>query len=310
MAGNGKMQTTFLVLGVVILLASLILMLMIYTSLPGKPNEKASVDAKILAGELADNNLPEASIEEYKKILAAGGLDKKEQGAINYLIGKTYFENIGDYEKAAAYYIRARALDPNGSYIDELGKNLIASMERMGRRLDAKRELDRQVSISPDTSRTAGKVVAKVGDRKITITDFNDELRLLPQDMQDKMTSVAEKRMFLDQVIGRDLIYHAALREGFDREAAVQKDLRRLEKEYLIQYYSQQKIAPTVKADTADLRLYFNANKDKYGKRSFDAARDDVGRDYMNYIGSKAIGEYMQKLMQAEQVQVFEENLK
>jgi tetratricopeptide (TPR) repeat protein len=310
MAGNGKLQTALLALGSLLMVASLILMVMIYSSLPGKPSEKASADAKRLAGELADNNLPEASIEEYKSILSAGGLDDKEQGAINYLIGKTYFEKIGDYEKAAAYYIRARALDPEGSYSDELGKNLIASLERMGRRLDAKRELDRQTNINPDTSRTAGKVIAKIGDRKITVTDFNEELRQLPQDMQDKINSPEEKRKFLDQVIGRDLIYHAALREGFDKETAVRKDLHRLEKEYLIQYYSQQKIAPTVRPDTADLRLYFNANKDKYGKKTFDAAREDVTRDYMNYIGSRAIMEYMKKLMQAEQVQVFEENLK
>ena len=43
-----------------------------------------------------------------------------------------------------------------------------------------------------------------------------------------------ERRKFLDQLIGRELIYHAALREGMDRETAVQSDLREIEKEYLV----------------------------------------------------------------------------
>ncbi|MCX6825669.1 MAG: hypothetical protein NTV06_00165, partial [candidate division Zixibacteria bacterium] len=83
--------------------------------------------AASLAGELADNNFHKAAVEDYRRILDRPGLDNPTQANINYMIAKIYFENIGDYETAAAYYIRARSLNPNGSFYEEAGKNLIAS---------------------------------------------------------------------------------------------------------------------------------------------------------------------------------------
>jgi hypothetical protein len=128
--------------------------------------------------------------------------------------------------------------------------------------------------------------------------------------MQQKLSNREEKRKFLDQVIGRELIYHAAIREGMDREPQMQKDLKQLEKEYLVQYYSQKKIAPTVKPDSADLMLYYDAHKDEYGDKAFNEVRDRVMQDYMSYIGQKAVNDYIGTLLEAEPVQVFEENLK
>jgi tetratricopeptide (TPR) repeat protein len=279
-------------------------------TLPEKTDEKIASTAKKLAGELTDNNLPEAAIEEYGMILEKAVLDDTERGAINYLIGKIYFEDIGDYEQAAAYYIRARSLDPSGSYITEAGKNLITCLERMGRRLDARRELDWQAGAEPDSTTSPGKIVARVGSFNISVADFNAAIAALPTEMQQQLSGREERRKFLDQMIGRELIYHAALREGMERDSRMQKELKELEKEYLVQYYTQVKIAPTVKPDSAELQLYFDANKDKYGDKSFDTVRDEVMQAYINYIGQKAINEYIGTLLDAEPVQVFEENLK
>ena len=53
---------------------------------------------KNLAGELADNNLYEASIDEYKIILSDRNLESSTRANINYLIAKIYFENLRDFQ--------------------------------------------------------------------------------------------------------------------------------------------------------------------------------------------------------------------
>jgi tetratricopeptide (TPR) repeat protein len=310
MASDNKFNTILAAGGLIVAAVSLIMVIMVYASLPEQPNDGIVSAARKLAGELADNNLPEAAIEEYQKILDRASLSDSERGSINYLMGQLYFEDIGDYEKAAAHYVRARSLDEEGSYTTEAGKNLITCLEKMGRRLDARRELDQQVSAEPETTSNPGKLVARVGSYDITVADFNAAIQALPPEIQQRLSSREEKRKFLDQVIGRELIYHAAVREGMDRDSRIQKDLKELEKEYLVQSYTQTKIAPTVKPDSAELMLYFEANKETYGDQTFDKVGDQVRQDYMSYIGQKAINEYISILLEAEPVQVFEENLK
>jgi tetratricopeptide (TPR) repeat protein len=310
MAGENKNLTLMATTGAALALAALVVSLLIYIALPGKSAGKDEAEAKKLAGELADNNLPAAAIEEYQRLLDDGGLDNTGRASIHYLIGRIYFEEIGDYEKAAASYIRARALDPNGSFMTEAGKNLIACFERIGRRLDAKRELDRQASLTPDTGKTPGKIVARVGGRDITLADLNREMQILPPQMQNDLSTYDKRFQFLQQVIGRDLVYHAALREGYDREQEIQQAVQQLEKEYLIQYYTRHKIAPSLKLDTADLKLYYDAHKGTYENKPFGDVQDKVTQDYLSYAGQKLFGEHIKSLMEAEQVQIFEENLK
>ena len=290
--------------------AAVVLVILIYGALPKQPAADLVADAKKLAGELADNGLPEAAIEEYRRILDISRLNPGERGAVNYLIAKTYFEDIGNYAQAAAYYIRARALDPNGSYINEAGKNLITSLERMGRSLDARRELDRQANLEPDTTKPAGKLVAKVGSHEVTQAEFNDMIQTLPAEMRDKMISRDERRKFLDQMIGRQVIYDAALRDVYDRDCRVLNDLKNIQKDYLTQIYMREKIIPNVRPDSTELNLYFRANKEKYGGRQFQDVREQVVQDYIMYKGQKTVVDYVNKLREAEPVQVFEENVR
>lgn len=309
MPSGNKLYPSISIIAALLAAASLVVVVLIYAEMPASHDDQYVVNARRLAGELADNNLPTAAIDEYKQVLERGTLDNAERGAIDYLIGKLYFEDIGDYEQAAAYYIKARSLDESASYYNEAGKNLIVCLEKLGRRLDARRELDYQAGSEPDTSKSSGKRVALVGSGDITVNEFTEAFNSLPPAVQDQMGTPEGKRKFLDQLIGRELIYHAAMREGFDSDARVLRELKQLEKEYLVQVYTQEKIAPTVKPDSAELMLYFNANKDKYGDKKFDEVRESVIRDYGNYIGQKAINEYVSGLLQAEPVQVFEENI-
>ncbi|MFQ5454072.1 MAG: tol-pal system YbgF family protein, partial [Candidatus Zixiibacteriota bacterium] len=127
----------------VLLLLAMVVGVLFLSSCNENNDNKAQVEQhKKLAGELRDNRLYQAAVDEYENILSFNQIDFKTRANINYLIAKIYFENIRDYENASAFYIRARSLDPDGSFYNEASRNLVTSLEKMGNLLVAKRELD------------------------------------------------------------------------------------------------------------------------------------------------------------------------
>ena len=114
------------IVSIIVILSSLL----IFASCLEKDYPELIEQHKRLAGELRDNKLYNAAVEEYLKILEFKSIDNKTRANINYLIGKIYYENLKDYEQAASYYIRAKGLDPDGSFQNEASKNLIASLEK------------------------------------------------------------------------------------------------------------------------------------------------------------------------------------
>ena len=126
---------------------------------------------KSIAGELTEYNLHRGAIAEYEAILDDPGLDIVTRANINYLIGKIYFHDLFDFENAATYFVRARSLNPDGSFYDEAGRNLIASLEKMGRVLDAKRELDREANLdSVYAAHEGDPMIAKIGEQPVFLS--------------------------------------------------------------------------------------------------------------------------------------------
>ncbi len=304
--GNGLLSWVSLVISI----ATLVLVgYALYGRTGGDKDYKTE---KSLAGELADNNLFKASVDEYKKILNDRTIDPVAAANVNYLIGKTYFENMSDYENAAAYYVRARALNPKGSFYDEAGKNLITCLEKMGRMVDAKRELDRAVNLdSVKASEKGETVLARVGETPIFLTDLNEAIQSLPPEMQKKYLDRSGKIEMLNQMVGMELMYKAAIREGYDREPDIARKRKQIEKQLLVEKYLVDKALPQVNIDTVDVRNYYLANrKDKYGDKAYDEVKATVMMDYQKGKSQKVFADYISKLAALEKVQVFEENVR
>lgn len=267
---------------------------------------------KSLAGELSDNNLPLAAIEEYRKILNDRNLDPTIKGNICYLIGQLYFEKLADYENAAAYFIRARNLHPEGSFYDEAGRNLVASLERMGRLASAKRELDRTVNLDSAVAVKPGEiVVARIGETPIYLSELENEIQSLPAQAQSEFLSRQGKLNMLNQLVGLELMYRAALREKFDRDPRLLKRKENLEKQLLTEKYVTERILPQVNLDTLDIRNFYLANrKERYGDKAYEEVRSRVLLDYQQEKSQKALNELIEKLAELEKVQIFEENIR
>ncbi len=266
---------------------------------------------KNLAGELSDNNLYTAAIDQYNRILADPRLDAEISANIHYLIGKIYYENLQDYANAAAHYVMARSLNPKGSFYNEAGKNLIASLEKMGRVVDAKRELDQEANLNPPKPEMGGTLVAKIGAEPVYMSDIDDAIRNLPPEMQKKFLGAEGKKEMLQQYIAVELMYKAAVREGLDRDASIVKQKEQLEKQLVVEKYATSKILPQINIDTADVRNFYLANrKEKYGDKSYDDVKTQVIMDYQQVKSQRAFADYIAKLAAVEKVQIFDENSK
>ncbi|MCK4606069.1 MAG: hypothetical protein KAU35_02110, partial [candidate division Zixibacteria bacterium] len=147
--------------------------------------DRAAVDRhKKLAGELRDSKLYRGAIEEYREILSQQAIDLRTRANINYLIGRIYYENLADYEQAAAYYIRARSLDPDGSFVGEASRNLVAALEKMGHILDAKRQLNAAADIEPPPKLEGDVEVARVGGDPVWQSEIDEQIQAMPPETQ------------------------------------------------------------------------------------------------------------------------------
>jgi len=296
-----------------IILSSLTLILVVVILLGYGANENVNdyTAEKNMAGELGDYNLYQASVEEYKKILLDNSLETATRANINYLIAKIYFNDIFDYENAAAYYLRARSLNPDGSFYDEAGKNLIACFEKMGRIVDAKRELDKTVNLdSIQAAHDGEKTIAKIGDRPIFQSEIESAIQQLPPDVQKQFLDKKGKAAFLSNYIATELMHQAAIREGFDSDREVLEKKAIIEKQILVEKYMTDKVMPEVNIDTVDMRNYYLANKSgRYENKNFDDIRSQVFMDYQNEKAQQAFSEYIAKLSAVSKVEIFEENI-
>jgi len=307
-----KGNTIISVLALAVSIVTLALLAVMFFSGGQKANPEDISVQKSLAGELADNNLYKAAVEQYEDILKDKNLDAETAANINYMIGRICFENLSDYENAAAHYIKARSLNPDGSFYDEAGKKLIACMEKMGHILDAKRELDKAVNIDSVYAEHKGEtVVAKIGDKPVFMSDIEDNIQNLPPEMQKQFTTKENKIDALNGYIGIELIYRAAIRDGYNEKPEIVKLTERLDKQAVVDRYLKDKVMGDIKIDQSDVKNYYEAHKsDKYGDKPLSEVKDQVYRDYQSEKSQQAFQDYVNKLAAVEDVKVFEEKIK
>lgn len=265
--------------------------------------------AKKIAGDLRENKLFGAAIDEYKEILDRGKIDNSQKGNISFLIGRIYFDDLHDYENAAAWYVRARAYDDKADYATEAAEKLVASLERMGHSFDAKRQLDNAANVVKPAPKAGDVVVAQIGNEPIYLSEIERNMQDLPPQAQQQLQSVEAKRQFVRQYVGVELLFRAAKREGFDKDPEVLQRQDKVLKSLVVQKYLADKVFPELKLDTADVKNFYAANKEQYGSKPFDSVKSQVLMDYQNQKADAAYGAYIDKLAKAEQVQFMDQNV-
>jgi tetratricopeptide (TPR) repeat protein len=251
-----------------------------------------------------------AAIDEYQKILDLPGIDQKTRANINYLIGKIYFENLNEYEKAAGYYVRANSLDPDGSFSSTASKNLVASLEKMGRMLDASRQLSSLTSVDTAAPEPGDVKVAQIEGDPVWLSEVEAAIQRMPVELQQEYKSREAKVQFVRQYVATEMMYRAAIREGYDELPEVKDQLENTMRDLLVSKYMADKVMPRGRADSSDVRNYYVVNKDvRYDGKEFSEVRAQVYQDYQNEKAMQAFNGYVEKLARAEKVKFFDHNV-
>jgi len=278
-----------------------------------------------LANSLYNQQLFQQAVSEYTDYLMYYPLDDREQANISYVIANIYFERLHDYENALAYYLRIKHYYPESNLQAEVSKRMVECLERLQRSTDAQQIMEQTAALdeSQKPVNRPGEVIARMGDRQITSGDLQYELSRLPVYVKDQVQTPEQKIEFLKNFIVQELLYDSAKRKGLDKDQEVREGILQAEKALLAQKLLQQEIESEAKLENytnADVELYFKANKEKYTEKdqegktkripAFAEVQERVAQDFIQEKQQEAYSRLIDRLMNAENVQIFESKFK
>jgi len=264
---------------------------------------------KQLAGELRDNKLFDAAIDEYETILKFDGLSGPQRANVNYLIARIYFDDLRDYRNAAAFYLRARALNPEGSFMQEASQNLVASLQKMGNVLDAAREMKSATDIGYQSKSADDVPVARINGEQIYRSRIEKEIKLLPGEMQKQFLTPESRIEFTRHFVGAELLYRAAVRENYPNDPEIIRQTEDLTRKLVVDKYIIDKVMPEISIDTLDVRNYYLANKEsRYNNKPYDSIKVKVLTEYQQEKAETAYSEFIADLARAENVEFLDGN--
>jgi tetratricopeptide (TPR) repeat protein len=274
------------------------------------------------ANALYNRELYTQAVREYQRYLDIIPLDEEKQANVNFIIANIYFERLHDYENAMAYYLKVKHVFPESSLIGEADKQIVACLERMQRSADAKQALEEATSLNPDEliKSRPGDVVAKIGNREITSGDLSFHISQLPDYIQSQLKERTARLQFLKQYIATELFYDAAKRQALDKDKDVIEGTYQAKKSLMVQKYLENEIADDVEVKPDDVKLFYDANKENYAEKDdkgnikrqkpFKEVQQQVTQDLMQSRQQKAYDQLLDRMVEAEDVRIFEDKVK
>ena len=117
------------------------------------------------------------------------------------------------------------------------------------------------------TSKSGGgsdTVVAKINNEKITLTQFNERLKEIPQLAHSGGdVDLQTKKGFLDNLIVRELLYQEALKSGIDKEKDTSEFIEEMKKRVVVERFFKKEIDEKAKVSEEDLKKYYNENPEE-----------------------------------------------
>lgn len=111
----------------------------------------------------------------------------------------------------------------------------------------------------------SARVLAKVGDRVITLGDFGRTLERMDQFDRLRYQSKERRRELLSELVDVELLAMEAKRRGLDKEPDVQDAIRQVLREAMVAQARQGMPAPA-EIPAEEVRAYYEANADKFNE--------------------------------------------
>lgn len=140
-------------------------------------------------------------------------------------------------------------------------------------------------SASPDglTPELRAKVLARVGDKVITLGDYAAALGRMDEFERLRYQSAERRKMLLDQMIDTELLAQEAKRRGLDQRPDTQERLRQILRDALLEK-AREDLPPPAEIAEQEVRAYYEAHKTEFD----DPERRRVAEIV---VGSRALAE-------------------
>ena len=295
---RGKGLYILVAFTLIIASASLAAVILLHRGGDGVGGGRSAARLEELALKLEKRDLGTEAADAWKEYLEAAGPGREESGKIWYRIGRIYQEN-GDYPGALAAYYRAESFGPLEGLENDISGRVTECLEMMGKFSAMESELAERTSVS-ESSRE-GKVIAEIGNRKITDTEIKQMIekeidraiegaapgmagqqRNRQKEMMIKNAMKPENRnQWLSSYIAEELIYREAVRDGIHRDPEYKRLCEKQERSMLAQRYLNLLYGEKIDITENMLRDYYRNNRDEFtgsdGEQlSFDQAVQQV----------------------------------
>ena len=256
------------------------------------------------ATALYQQQLFQSAVDMYGEYLRSPAITADDAPKVLYQMGTIYQDNLLDPKAALVQYTTLKALYPEETFDNQLGKRMVACLEAMGRSVDATQARSRLSDFNPDTIRSpgSGEVVADLDGRKITLGEISALAGKLPE-------APLELNQLIREYVAQILIAEAARRKGIADRADVKLRVAQVENQILTQANLSEEIKiPTPSGN--DLKYYFEANKTRYLKgedsaASFETLMPKIQADWAREKQASEYQRYVERLLQTAKVRFF-----
>ena len=294
------------IVGIIVTATALIFAIVLPTK-----NAVSFEQAKRYASKLANSELYPQAVGEFERILRDYNLSDREAGSILYQIGDISAEHLRDPGKALAAFIKIQELYPDHPLKDDIERKIIAQLDKMGMSKQAQLRLSETVDPGKQVSETEPSVVvARIGDRAITSDEIEDALADLPPEIAEQLIDPQAKGRFLQDYVGQQLLYDAALRAGYDKHQKTVEMFESARKNILISTYFNDNIANRVEISQSDIGYFYEIHKAEFGDKPLDEIRPQVENALRQQKMAEIHQSVIDELIKTEKVQLFPENLK
>ncbi len=301
-----------ILIGVVILLLAVNLFFTITKGSQEGTKEKMSREDRLrLANEFFNNELYIEAIEIYEDLLTDKSFSENKRANMLFTIAETYKNNLKMYDKALATYIRLSSLFPDTELMDDAERGKIECLDNLGRKAQAQSRLEKVVTLGDEAEDVPPtQIIAKIGDRAITIVDLNRWLNKMPDELARKYRTPEKKYELLKAKIADQLLYDAALRSGYDRRPELEEAIADAKRQILASAYYRDHVTESFSASEEELSAFYEQYKEEYfGGKAMEEVSDSVVTMFKEYKLMDARYGLSRSLYEAEKVQLFPQNL-
>ena len=152
------------------------------------------------------------------------------------------------------------------------------------------------------------KVIAKIGDREITLTELQSEIQKLPPGYPVNFNDKKGKVDFLKQYIGVLLLYQEAQKKGLANDPEILKQTLETKKGLMVDKYLNAEI-PIPEISDSEVEVFYAMNKAQLPGRKYEEIKDQLKFELIQQKRREAYNNLVAKLIQDDKVKIFEDKL-